>query len=117
MPTPTPKTLADVQASFQAFHAALVEALQRTALVLPEHWRWLQYSHAWVVSNVTYAADNRLSSYKLTYNSQELTVQYTYETVHGYIASKSLVSSEGTVTINYTYAANGNLTGSTFTLS
>lgn len=98
-------SLTDLTVAQSAFRSALVEALQRTALILPDHWRWLQFESTWVPTNVVYGADNKLAGYKLQHNSTSITYVITYNS-YGNVASMQLTSQEGTITLTVVY--NGN---------
>lgn len=108
-------TLVDLQLAHGSFKSALIEALQRTALILPETWRWVQYEAAWEIGDVTYNTENRLSSYTITYNGDVVTINVTYSLTTGYVTRIDYVSVEGTVQIDVTYDVNGNLTDTAVT--
>jgi hypothetical protein len=109
-------SLADLTNAQSTFRSALIEALQRTALILPDHWRWLQFESAWSPTDVTYNAIGKLSGYKVQYNSSTLTFVLTYNG-YGNVASMQLTSSEGTVTVSVTYDALQRPTGTGVTFS
>lgn len=109
-------SLADLTVAQAAFRSALIEALQRTALILPDHWRWIQFESVWSPIDVTYNAANKLSGYKLQYNSSTITFVINYN-LNGNVASMQLTSQEGTITLTVGYNANNLPTSTTVAFS
>lgn len=109
-------SLADLTIAQSAFRSALIEAMQRTALILPDHWRWLQFESVWVPLDVTYNAANKLTGYKLLHNASSLTVVILYNS-NGDVSSMQLTSMEGTITLTPSYDASLRLTANTVTFS
>ena len=109
-------TITALNVSLSSFRSALLECLQRTALILPETWRWVQYEAAWEIDSITYDANNRLSGYTINYNGDTVTVAITYDGTSGFVTRIDYVSVEGTVRVDVTYDANWNLLDTAVTL-
>lgn len=109
-------TIASLVTAQSTFRSALIECLQRTALILPETWRWVQYEAAWEIDGITYNGQNRLSGYTINYNTDVVTVAITYNG-QGLVDTQSFTSAEGTVTVTVSYNAGGNITDTSVSFS